>query len=219
MGHPAPGDLSRNIELGLKPALSPYRFTRPSKGRSSTVRESFGTVFRNFPGRPPCSPIRPRGRDSVEPQVRDHLARVFVGNIPTSRAKGAREMGHRTALTVVQVSKNTRSFDCGWSLRLGRKDQSSLRMTGWWRLIGDDGSGFVEVVASLCSAGQPKAAVPTCSEVMPAIRPASQRTCRSSQSRDRSLGCGTSRWGRAGCRRGGRSPSSRWESSARPGNR
>jgi hypothetical protein len=39
------------------------------------------------------------------------------------------------------------------------------------------------------------------------ISPISQRTSRSTQSRDGSSGCGTSRWGRAGCRRGGRSPS------------
>ena len=49
--------------------------------------------------------------------------------------------------------------------------------------------------------------------------PASRRTGRSTRSRGRSSGCGTSRWGHAGCRRAGRSPSSRWEFSARPENR
>jgi len=49
--------------------------------------------------------------------------------------------------------------------------------------------------------------------------PASRRSDRSFRFRGRSLGCGISRWGRAGCRRGGRSPSSRWGLSARPGSR
>jgi hypothetical protein len=58
-----------------------------------------------------------------------------------------------------------------------------------------------------------------CPHVIFATRLASQRTNRLTRSRDGSSGCGTSRSGRADCRRAGRSPSSRWESSAHPENR
>src|SRR6476660_2516892 len=50
------------------------------------------------------------------------------------------------------------------------------------------------------------------------ILPAFQRRDRWTQCRDENLGYEISRWGRAGCRKAGRIPSSRLESSARPGN-
>jgi hypothetical protein len=55
--------------------------------------------------------------------------------------------------------------------------------------------------------------------VLSISRPTSQRTRRSTQSRGRSSGCETSHWARANCHRASRSPSSRWGSSIRPGNR
>ena len=51
------------------------------------------------------------------------------------------------------------------------------------------------------------------------ISPASQRTSRWTRCHGRSSECGTSHWVRANYHRAVRSPSSRWESSVRPGSR
>ncbi len=63
------------------------------------------------------------------------------------------------------------------------------------------------------SIGQ-QALAPTLMTKIDDYPPASRRTGRWTQSRDRSSEYGTSHSARAGCRRAGRSPSSRWGSSA-----
>src|SRR6266852_6644469 len=65
---------------------------------------------------------------------------------------------------------------------------------------------------SFCSAWTGEDARPSIVLLFLASRLVSRRTGRLTRCRDRSLECGTSRWGRAGCRPEGRSPSSPMES-------
>ncbi len=65
---------------------------------------------------------------------------------------------------------------------------------------------------ALARPGRARTPVPPSFFVFLASRLVSRRTGRSTRSRGRNLGCGTSRWGRAGCRPEGRSPSSQMES-------
>jgi len=79
--------------------------------------------------------------------------------------------------------------------------------------VGDWGSGRATHPRLAVLGGTDECVVPA-----QATLPAFRKIGRWFRSRGGSSGCGTSRWGRGGCRRGGRSPSSRWEFSGRPEN-